>query len=168
MKILKCYVLLVALITLQSCGIYNFTGGSIPPEMKTVSVQFFENNAQIVVPYLSTQFTEGLKERIRNQSSLSMVRTEGDANFEGRITEYSITPTAIQGNTRAGLNRLTVTVNVKYTNAIDPKGSFEQSFSVSKEFSSASQSIQQQEPVLIREITRQLTEDVFNRAFANW
>lgn len=161
--------LLTALfIVLPSCGIYNFTGGSIPPEMKTVTVQFFENNAQIVVPYLSTQFTEALKERIRNQSSLSIVRTEGDATFEGRISEYSITPAAIQGNARAGLNRLTITVNVKYTNVIKPKDSFEQSFSVSREFSSASQSIQSQEPGLIRDITRQLTEDIFNRSFANW
>jgi outer membrane lipopolysaccharide assembly protein LptE/RlpB len=163
------YSLITAIvIVIQSCGVYNFTGGSIPPEMKTVSVQFFENNAQTVVPYLSTQFTEALKERIRNQSSLSMVRTEGDATFEGRFTNYSITPAAIQGNTRAGLNRLTVTVNVKYTNTINTKDSFEQSFTVWREFSTASQSIQNQEPVLIRDIVRQLTEDIFNRAFANW
>lgn len=147
---------------------YNFTGGSIPPEMKTVTVQFFENNAQIVVPYLSTQFTEALKDRIRNQSSLSVVRTEGHATFEGRISDYSITPTGIQGNARAGLNRLTITINVKYTNVIKTKDSFEQSFSVSREFSSASASIQSQEPLLIRDITRQLTEDIFNRSFANW
>lgn len=168
MKRIGIYLVTAAVFSLQSCGIYNFTGGSIPAEMKTVTVQFFENNAQIVVPYLSTQFTEALKERIRNQSSLSMVRVEGDAIFEGRISDYSITPAAIQGNARAGLNRLTITVNVKYTNTIDPKGSFEQAFSASREFSSATQSVQAQEPALIREITRQLTEDIFNRAFANW
>lgn len=168
MKNIGYYLFTAALISLSSCGIYNFTGGSIPPEMKTVSVPVIENDAQIVVPYLSTQLTEALKQRIRNQSSLSMVRTEGDANFEGRITDYSITPSAIQGNNRAGLNRLTVTVMVKYSNSVRPKDSFEQSFSVSKEFSSASQSIQAQEPTLIREITTQLTEDIFNRAFANW
>jgi hypothetical protein len=167
MKKIGYYLIACTLVALQSCGIYNFTGGSTA-DLKTVSVPIIENNAQIVVPYLSTQLTEGLKERIRNQSSLSMVRADGDANFEARITEYSITPTAIQGNNRAGLNRLTITVQVKYTNTIQPKDSFEQSFSVSKEFSSASQSIQSQEPILIKEITRQLTEDIFNRAFANW
>ena len=162
------YLFVASFFSLSSCGIYNFTGGSIPSEMKTVSVPVIENDAQIVVPYLSTQLTEALKERIRNQSSLSMVRAEGDATFEGRITDYSITPAAIQGNNRAGLNRLTVTVLMKYTSTIRPKDSFEQSFSSSKEFSSASQSIQAQEPVLLREITAQLTEDIFNRAFANW
>lgn len=167
MKNIGYYLITALLISLSSCGIYNFTGGSTA-DLKTVSVAVIENDAQIVVPYLSTQLTEALKQRIRNQSSLSMVRTEGDANFEGRITDYSITPSAIQGNNRAGLNRLTVTVLMKYSSVVHPKDSFEQSFTVSKEFSSASKSIQAQEPELIREITTQLTEDIFNRAFANW
>lgn len=151
-----------------SCGIYSFTGASIPAEMETVSVDFFENTAPLVVSYLSTDFTEALKNRIRNQSRLSMVRTEADAAFEGRITGYSITPTAVQGNDRAGLNRLTITVTVKYTNRLNPKLNFEQPFSRFQDFSTASGPIQSQEQQLIKEINDMLTEDIFNRAFANW
>jgi hypothetical protein len=155
-------------VFLQSCGIYSFSGASIPAEMRTITVNFFENSAPLVVPYLSQQFTERLKERIRNQSRLSIVRTEGDGIFEGRITGYSITPVAITGDQRAGLNRLTVTVNVKYTNALKPDLSFEQSFTRYQDFNIETRSIQAQEPELIRTINDQLTEDIFNRAFANW
>ena len=151
----------------QSCG-YKLSGASIPAEMKTISVQFFENNSTLVVPYLSQQFTEALKNRIRNQSRLSITRSDADANFEGRISDYSIRPVAIQGNERAGLNRLTITVNVKYTNALKPDQSFEQSFSRFKEFSIAGTSLQQQETRLITQINEELSEDIFNRAFANW
>ena len=158
----------MVLLFSSSCGVYSFSGASIPAEMKTVSVQFFENNAPLVVPYLSQQFTEALKERIRNQSSLSMVRTEGDGNFEGRITDYSIRPTAVQGNQQAGLNRMTITVQVKYTNNIKPEQGFEQSFSQFKDFSLSAGTTQSQEPGLIADITKKLTEDIFNRAFANW
>lgn len=151
-----------------SCGVYSFTGASIPPEMETVSIDFFENNAPMVVPYLSQEFTEALKDRIRNQSRLSMVRTDADASFEGMITGYSIDPTAVQGDNRAGLNRLTITVTVKYTNVFNEKLNFEQAFSRYQDFSTANGPIQAQEPQLIKDINAMLTEDIFNRAFANW
>ncbi|TZF85655.1 hypothetical protein FW774_00835 (plasmid) [Pedobacter sp. BS3] len=162
------FFLLPLLLLTQSCGIYSFTGASIPPEMKTVSVQFFENNAPLVVPSLSQDFTEALKERVRNQTSLSMVRTDADANFEGRITDYSIKPTAITGNSIAAQNRLTITVSVKFTNTVKPELSFEQSFSRFKDFSLSNGSIESQQNGLIRDINQMLTEDIFNRAFANW
>ena len=151
----------------QSCGVYSFTGGSIPVEMKTVSVQFFENTAPLVVPYLSTQFTEALKERIRNQSRLSFVRNEGDGNFEGRITGYSIQPAAVEAtqNQRAALNRLSITVSVKFISNVKPELSFEQSFTRFVDFAG---SLQTEESKSITNINTQLTEDIFNRAFANW
>lgn len=160
-------LILPILLFQQSCG-YKLSGASIPLEMKTVSVQFFENNATLVVPYLSQTFTEELKNRIRNQSRLSMVRSDADGNFEGRITDYSIRPVAIQGNERAGLSRLSITVSVKYTNILKPDQSFEQSFTRFQDLDLATRSLQDQERDLITIINRQLSEDIFNRAFANW
>lgn len=162
------YILLLTAGSLSGCGFYSFTGASIPAEMKTVSVSFFENNAPLVVPYLSQQFTEDLKTRIRNQSRLSLVRADADANFEGRITDYRISPAAIQGNERAGLERLSITVNVKYTNVLKPELNFDQSFTRFKDFSTQTKPLQAQEQELIKDINIQLTEDIFNKAFANW
>ncbi|HLS95130.1 MAG TPA: LptE family protein [Sphingobacterium sp.] len=136
--------------------------------MKTVNVQFFENIAPMVYPTLSQNFTEGLKERIRSQSRLSQVNGDADATFEGVITGYDITPAAVEaGSDRAALNRLTITVKVKYTNRLDETGesSFEQSFSQFREFSG---NVQGQEETINREIIQLLTEDIYNRAFANW
>jgi hypothetical protein len=162
------FIATILLFFSSGCGIYSFTGASIPVEMKSISVQFFENNAPLVVPYLSQQFTEDLKERIRNQSSLRLVRSDADANFEGRITDYSIRPSAIQGNERAGLERLTISISVKYTNVLKPELNFEKSFSRFKDFSTQRKPLQAQEQQLIKDINVQLTEDVFNAAFANW
>ena len=167
-RILRYFIVLSFVLVSQSCSTYTFSGASIPDEMKTISIQFFENNATLVVPYLASQFTESLKERVRNQSRLSITRTEADANFEGRITDYTVRPVAIQGNERAGLNRITVIVNVKYTNALKPELSFEESFQAFQEFSLNQGPLQTQEQKLITLINRQLTELIFNRAFANW
>lgn len=165
-KAFKSFALVLAVLLCQSCGTYTLSGASIPEEMKTISIQFFENNSALVIPYLSSQFTEALKERVRNQSRLTIERSDADANFEGRISDYSIRPSAIQGNERAGLNRLTITVSVKYTNALKPELSFEESFQAFQEFAGPLTPSKEQE--LINLINRQLTELIFNRAFANW
>ena len=161
-------LVLFPLFLLQHSCAYKLSGTSIPPEMKTISVDFFENGATLVVPYLSQSFTEELKNRIRNQTGLSVIRTEGDANFQGRITDYSISPVAVQGNERAGLNRLSITINVKYTNVLKPEQSFEQSFTRFQDIDLNAGALQTQESKLIPLINRQLSEDIFNRAFANW
>lgn len=164
--------LLVALplMLLTGCGIYSFTGGSISAGMKTVSVLVFENTAQLVNPNLSQSFTEALKDRIRTQTSLSFVRVDGDANFQGRITDYNLQPVAIQANEQvtAGLTRLSITINVKYTNKIEADKSFEQSFTRFRDFSTQGSPFNSQEVALVKDINQQLTEDIYNRAFANW
>lgn len=166
------FVYLLFLVVLAGCS-YKFNGASIPPAMKTINVRFFENNAPLVVPTLAQNFTEDLKERIRTQSRLSIVNGDADAVIEGRITSYDIRPIAFQDNTKptAGANRLTITVSVKYTNNLDTgkvKSSFEQSFSRYVDFSLAGSTLQSQEPGLIKTVNTQLTEDIFNRAFAQW
>lgn len=166
MKIKLFGLLIIAAIS--SCA-YSFGGASIPAEMKTVTVRIFENNAPLVVPTLSNQFTEAVKTRIRNQTRLSITPNEGQAVFEGRITGYDIKPIALQSNsmpTAAG-NRLTITVAVKFTNTLDSKGSFEESFTRYYDFLNGA-SIQSLLPAAIENINKQLTEDIFNRAFAQW
>ncbi len=154
---------------LQGCGVsYSLSGGSIPENLKTYSVAFFENISPIVNPNLSQNFTEGLKERIRTQSRLSQVNQDGDATFEGVITNYAITAAAVESNTdMAALNRLTITVKVTYKNIKDPTGEsdFEESFTQFKEYRG---DFTTQETNLAQEIVKMLTEDVFNKTFNNW
>lgn len=164
----KLSVLIILCFALSGCKI-ALNGASIPPEMKTVNVAVFENNAPLVVPYLSSQFTEELKTRIRNQTSLSITTNDPQGVFSGNITGYSITPEAIadSNNPIAGANRLTISVMVKYTNNLNPKQSFEKSFERYKVFKLVG-SIQSMEQGLIKDVTAQLTEDIFNAAFAQW
>ncbi|MCX2431966.1 LptE family protein [Pedobacter sp. GR22-10] len=168
MKIKISALLLIAVLT--ACA-YKFNGASTVG-LKTVVVKVFENNAPLVVPTLSNQFTESLKTRIRNQTNLSISTTEGDAVFEGRITGYDIKPVALQSSSTptAGANRLTITVAVKYTNntAGKEKESFEESFTKHFDFPLNGASIQAALPGAIENINKQLTEDIFNRAFAQW
>ena len=163
-------MMVLGLSFIAACGIrYSFSGGSIPADMKTVTIHFIENQAPIVYPTLSETLTERLKARIRTQSRLSQVANDGDGVFEGKITNYTIGPAAVEAGTdRAALNRLTITVMIKYTNSIQPEDDFELPFTRYKDFSSATQPIQVQEEQIVKDIVEMLTEDIYNRAFANW
>ncbi|MGQ0829734.1 MAG: LptE family protein [Bacteroidota bacterium] len=146
---------------------YSFSGASIPPEAKTVSVQYFQNVASLAPPTLSQSFTEALRDKLSSQTRLALVTKGGDLDFEGSVTGYSTMPMAIQSTDQAALNRLTISVNVKYTCSFDEKKNFEQSFSRFADYSST-QSLTAVEDQLIRDINDQLVQDIINRALNNW
>ena len=150
-----------------SCGIYSFTGASIPSEAKTISVSYFNNKAATVQPYLSQVFTERLKDMFLEQTNLSLSENEGDLSFSGYISKYQIKPMAIKANETAGQNRLTIDVKVTYNNSLDAENNFEHTFSRYRDYDSA-QNISDIENTLIKEITNELAEDIFNKAFVNW
>ena len=167
---MKNIIFILTILALSGCG-YKFNGASIPPDMKTISVAYIENNAQLVNPQLSQELTESLKERIRTQSRLNIVTNEADASFyEGKITVYEIKPISIQDNAKpiAGANRLTISMAIKYKSNKDNTQSFEETFTAFTDFSLAGKTFQSQEKELVKKVTVQLTENIFNRAFAQW
>lgn len=146
---------------------YSFTGASIPPDAKTINIKYFPNRASLVEPTLSQTFTEALKDKFTNETSLILTNQGGDLILEGTITGYTTQPVAIQGNDQAAMNRLTITVQVKYTNTVDDKMSFESNFSRYSDYSS-SQNLSSVQDALIEEISTWLVEDIFNKAVVNW
>ncbi|MBN1988009.1 MAG: LptE family protein [Bacteroidales bacterium] len=161
------FVALVA-VPMQGCKVsYSFTGASISPEVKTVNVDYFQNLSSLVNPQLSGYLTEELKNRFVSQTSLNVVRADGDLQFSGQITGYSVTPIAIQSNEVAAQNRLTITVKVKFVNNKDPKQNYDKSFSRYADFES-SQNFSSVESQLMPTIVGELVEDIFNNAVANW
>ncbi len=167
MKKIHTLLILVAAFLLTGCGVYSFTGASIPAEAKTVSVAYFPNNANLVQPMLSSVLTNTLRDYFMNQTSLTEVENNGDLAIEGEITDYVTAPTAITGDQTAALNRLTVTVNVRFFNKYDESKNFEQKFSQYEDYSSTLDlnSVQDQ---LMETIAEKLCEDIFNKAVVNW
>lgn len=165
--LLRFSILILLGTTAASCGIYSFTGASIPPEAKTISIQYFANIAPLVNPTLSQVFTEIVRDKFINQTRLSLVTRNGDLQIEGEIVAYSVTPVAIQGNDQAALNRLSITVNVRFTNKATPAQDFETKFTRYEDYSS-SQSLSNVQNDLVDQISKALADDIFNRSVANW
>lgn len=162
------FTMVMVMIPMTSCKVkYSFTGASIPPEVKTVSIQYFPNNATMVAPILSSTLVQSLQDKFSRNTKLMLTREDGDFNFEGEITNYTSTSAAISGNEHAVLNRLTITVKVKFTNKFNEKMSYNKTFSQYAEYNSE-KLLQEVEPTLIPEIVELLVEDIFNAAVSNW
>jgi hypothetical protein len=167
MKIRLLFLFFV-LMGLWSCKPHvSLSGASIPDEAKTISVGFFANNTSLGAPSLSQRFSEKLRDMVSQQTRLALTKQNGDLQFEGYISDYNVVPVAITSNDAASQNRLTISVSVKYSNKFDAAKNFEQIFTRFMDFPTTS-NISTEEPKLVEEIYRQITEDIFNRAFNNW
>jgi len=161
------FVIIVALLS-AGCKIsYSFSGASISPNVKTISIQYFQNRASLVQPGLSQYLTDALIDKCKAQTSLKFTNNIGDVNFEGEIADYKTAPLTVGGDDRAAMNRFTITVRVKFTNSVDNDLSFDQSFSRYEDYDS-NLDLSQVEKELSDKIVEMLVEDIFNKAFVNW
>lgn len=166
-KLLTLLVGAIMLAFASGCGVYSFTGASIPPEAQTVSIQYFPNNAMLVEPLLSNILTSALRDRFTNQTSLRMVPQQGDLAFEGEITDYRTSPVAIQSDQTAALNRLSITVSVRFFNKFDESKGFETKFTQYMDYPSE-QDLNAVKDRLITDIVDMLVDDIFNKSVVNW
>jgi hypothetical protein len=167
-KILVTLVVFVSALCVQSCGIYSFTGTSIQPDVKTITINYFEYTAMKVNPSLSNMLTEQMQEKFIKLTKLELVDIDGDLEIIGAVTGYDVKATAITANEQAAQNRLTVNVKISFTNRKYPEDDFpDKSFSAYADFD-AMTSLDAVESQLCEEIVEQLCDDIFNATVANW
>lgn len=151
----------------SGCKIYSFTGTSIAPDVKSISIYTIENKAQKINPSLSNTLTLALQDKYRKLTKLEMFNDGGDLKVSGFITSYEVTPTAVTSAEIAAQNRLTVTVRITFTNNKHPEEDFEKSFAAFQDYNSEL-TIEQVESQLVDDIVEILVEDIFNATVANW
>ena len=155
-----------------SCGIYSFTGSSIPVGVETFQVDYFENTAggkpgSTIEPGLDRDFTIALQDLIVNQTSLNLVNEGGDIIYSGEIVEYSVTPMAATAEIKAAQNRLTMAVMVKYENVNNEDDNLEKRFSFYYDFPGNLQVYDIKDSAL-EEIFERITQDILNETLAKW
>ena len=168
MKLFKNILLITCSVILLGCGAYSFTGASISADTKTFQVNYFQNTAILVEPGLDRDFTNALTDLILNQTSLSLVKANGDLIYEGEITTYRISPTTATADNTAAQNKLTIGVNVRFFDKKSPDDDFEQSFSFFYDYPGSAQLIGSQKDAAHEEIFERLTQDIFNASLAKW
>ena len=152
--------------TLSSCGVYKFKDTTIPPEVKTIKINYIENKARYVSPQLSPRLTDALTQKISNQTKLTRT-TNDDADWQimGTITNYSVSFSGISGK-QTTQNNLTVGVHITFRDNLKNKTD---EFDVSRDFPfSANLTLSQAEGTLQADIIKNVSDEIFNHIFSNW
>ena len=164
---LTCIGLFLLILISNSCSVYNFTGtGKI--DASTFQVNYFQNNAALIEPGIERTFTQRLQNLIQNQTSLNLSSSGADLVYEGEIVDYRISPTTATADQRAAQNRLTISVNVRFTNKNKESDNFEKRFSFFYDYAGTDQLVGSKLSSALDEIFERITQDIFNESLAKW
>ena len=161
--------LAIAFFTLLFIGCrvnYSFTGGDVG-DARTLSVELFQARAPLATPANAQVFTETLRDLLLAQTPLKLAQQKGDVEYSGSISGYDVQPVNIQANETAALNRLTITASVTYVNTLEPKKNSEFTISRFADYNS-SQDLVTVEEQLVRDISKQMAQDIFDRTLGTW
>ncbi|MDA8871172.1 LPS assembly lipoprotein LptE [Flavobacteriaceae bacterium] len=165
-------LLILGFLIFEGCGIYSFTGASIPAGVTTFQVNFFENNAgnrpgSTVEPGLDNEFTNALQDLIMNQTNLDLVTSDGQLIYEGEITEYSVTPMSATAQITAAQNRLKMSIAFRFINTKKEEDDFSKTYSFFYDFPAELQ-VYDVKDTAHKEIFDRITQDIFNDTLAKW
>lgn len=168
-KLLKIVVVLVIMLVSNSCSIsYKFNGASVDyTKTKTISIVDFPNTAELVYAPLSSEFTEKLRDVYAKNTRLQVMKKGGDLHLEGEIVGYQLTPMAISANTYASQTKLTITINVRFTNSKSPEDDFEKKYTAYQTFDSTSLLTDVQDE-LLKTMIDEITDQIYNDTVAKW
>lgn len=167
MKYLNYLFIFFIALSFNSCSVYNFTGtGKI--DAKTFQVNYFQNNAPLIEPGIERTFTQKLQNLIQNQTNLNLVNSGGDLTYEGEIVDYNISPTTATADQRAAESRLSITVNVRFSNKNKESDSFEKKFNFFYNYPGTEQLVGSKLSAGLEEIFERITQDIFNESLAKW
>lgn len=160
---------LLLMLLLAGCSVkYSLNGASIDyTKIKTVSITDFQNLAPTVYPPLAQRFTVDLKDRFQRQTRLRDIPTNGDLSIEGEIVGYDLSAEAVQENAFAAKTRLTLRINVRFTNKVNEEENFEREFTSFGTFDSSQMFVDVQDQ-LCEELTKDIINQIFNATVENW
>jgi Lipopolysaccharide-assembly len=161
------YIVVLLSFISASCGIYKLNGVTIPETIKSVSVAYIDNKANLVAPELSPALSDKLRTKFLTQTTLRLLESDGDFSISGEVIDYSVAPVGAQDNATASVNRLQIVVRARLVCPKEPQLEFEQTFTQFEDFD-ASKNLADVESDIIGNLSDNLVQEIFNKATLNW
>ena len=160
----------VALVcVLAGCGVYSFSGATIPARLQTVAVPIAEDRSVGGPPGLDRLLTDALIVRFVDRSRLSLESDEADADAVVRATieRFAVAPAAVTSDRNlAQLNRVSVAVRVVVEDRVEPGEILSRTFTATEDY--APSAGLQGEADAAAAALEQVARDVFTAATSDW
>ena len=156
-------------IMLCACRIeYKFNGSNIDyTKVKTIQIDNFPIRSAYVWAPMQAIFQNKLTDIYANQTKLKQVKRNGDLQLAGEITAFDQYNKGISSDGYSSQVQLKMTVNVRFVNNSNHDEDFERQFTATTEYD-ASQQLTAVQEELVTQMTKDITEQIFNATVANW
>lgn len=160
----SCLCLLVCACRIE----YKFNGASIDyQQTKTIQIDNFPIRSTYVWAPMQAIFQNALTDIYANQTKLKQVKKNGDLQLSGEITAFDQYNKGISSDGYSSQVQLKMTVNMRFVNNKKHDEDFERQFTATTEFD-ASQQLTSVQEELVTQMTKDITEQIFNATVANW
>lgn len=157
---------LLLLPSLSGCGVYSFTGASIPPHLKRIDVPVFQDKSNSGILSLKETLTDEVTNRIITQSSLELATGSGaDCRLTASIVNYSNQPYVITQGVASATNRISIRIQVTYQDLVKRETIWEQSFDGWEDYSIGNRSAEEE---ALKNVITKLSDDIFSKVVSNW
>ena len=160
-------VTLVAIVSACSVS-YKFNGASIDySKTKSIQINDFPIRSAYVWGPMGPLFNNELKDMFASHTRLAQVRRNGDLKLEGEITRYDQRNKSVSSEGYSAQTELSITVNVRFTNTVNHAEDFERQFTANQSYETTL-SLQQVQEELVGLMIKDLCDQIYNAAVANW
>jgi len=168
-NIFRIVLVLILSISLTGCLRYSFTGVTIPSDVRTIYIPFFQDQSGSGLGDLDDLLTDALINRFVNETRLTLTNSREDADviIEGLITSYSNQPFSVAGDQRATLNRVQIGVQASYTYTNSEQPEWDKRFNSNAEFDPGEDPIDGENEAVSEAVSR-IAENMFNDAMGEW
>lgn len=160
------FTCLLLVILVQGCGIYTFSGASLPSEATVFSLQLQSGTSQASLELLD-DLEQRLSDTLERRTVLKQTDAQGDLRFVVVIKGIDWRPQAYKSSDdddeSAQHEQLTISVEVSYINPYDEKVSFDK-----KTFSERIVGDRSEASALIDKVLDQLSQAIYSAALVNW
>ncbi len=157
--------LIFILATLSGC-IYSFTGSSVPPHMKTISIPLMQDQSGFGEPNLKEELTKKLTDLFINDNTLSIAdRSTADAIIEGTVVAVSDAPIVIEKGEKVDSRRITISTRITLQDLQLRKMMWEKDFANWGDYKTGNFEERQK---AITEALRKISEDILLQTVSNW
>ena len=87
---IKRYLLFLLCVSFVGCGVYTFSGSTLPSHLKTVDIPLFTN--QSLQPGVAEDITAKLNSKVQEDNLLKPVSQNSDATIIGKVLSYDNRP----------------------------------------------------------------------------
>jgi hypothetical protein len=156
------------LMGLSACGVYSFSGASIPAHLQTIGIPLAEDRAAGGPAGLDQLLTDALVDRFSDRSRLSLEtdEAEADAVVRAAIERYAVAPAAVTDDDVAALNRVSLSVRVIVTDQVEDQVLLDRSFQAAEDFAPA-EGLQGEADAAATAL-EQIARDAFTAATSDW